>query len=190
MKDFILQSFTESAELKTRFIQTYLDVVIIVAKEFVHTFRSGKKLLVFGNGGSAADAQHIAGELVSRFKFDRPALPALSLVTDTSIITAIGNDADYSQIFARQVEALGQEGDIALAISTSGNSLNVLRGIEIARKKKLKTVAFTGKDGGKLAPLVDYALIVPSQETPRIQEVHLTLAHVLCEIVEKELFPL
>jgi D-sedoheptulose 7-phosphate isomerase len=188
MRDFILRSFKESAELKSRFIETHLNLVISVANELVQALRSGKKLLAFGNGGSAADAQHMAGELVNRYKLDRPALPALSLVTDTSVLTAIGNDSDYSQIFARQIEALGQEGDVALAISTSGNSPNVLRGVEAARRKRLKTVAFTGRDGGKLASLVDYALIVPSSETPRIQEVHLTLIHVICEIIENELF--
>lgn len=188
MKDLILQSFKESAELKIRFIQANLDLVALVAMEVTQTLRAGKKLLAFGNGGSAADAQHIAGELVNRFNFNRPALPAIALTTDTSVLTAIGNDTDYSQVFARQIEALGQEGDMALAISTSGYSLNVLRGVEVARGKKLKTVAFTGKDGGKLAPLVDYALIVPSQKTPRIQEVHLMLIHTICEIVENTLF--
>jgi len=188
VRDLILRSFKESAELKTRFIESQIDLVTLVAAELVRALKSGKKLLVFGNGGSAADAQHIAGELVNRFKFDRPALPALSLVTDTSVLTAIGNDVDYSQIFSRQIEAFGQEGDVALAISTSGNSPNVLRGVETARGLGLKTVAFTGRGGGKLASLVDYALIVPSQETPRIQEVHLTLAHVICEIIEDELF--
>lgn len=144
--------------------------------------------MVFGNGGSAADAQHLAGELVNCFLLDRPALPAIALTTDGSILTSISNDRGYAQIFARQVEALGAAGDVAIGISTSGRSSSVICGIETAGKLQLYTVAFTGGDGGKLAGLVDYAFVVPSQSTPRIQEVHATLGHALCQLVEAELF--
>lgn len=163
-------------------------MVVRAAVAIAGALRAGRKILVFGNGGSAADAQHIAGEFVNRFLLDRPALPAIALTTDGSILTSISNDRGYAQVFARQVEALGSAGDVAIGISTSGQSPSVVCGIETAGKMQLCTVAFTGGDGGKLAGLADYAFVVPSQSTPRIQEVHATLGHALCQLVETDLF--
>jgi len=164
----------------------------LMAKAVEHAvtaLRNGHKLLFAGNGGSAADAQHWAGELVSRFYYDRPALPAVALTTDTSILTAIGNDYGYDYVFARQVEALGQQGDIFCAISTSGNSRNVIRAIEAARGKGMVTVGFTGRGGGQMADLCDLCFHVPSTETPRIQEGHEALGHLFCALIEAEMFP-
>jgi len=154
----------------------------------VQALKSGNKLLFAGNGGSAADAQHWAGELVSRFYFDRPGLPAIALTTDTSILTAIGNDYGYDYVFARQVEALGQAGDVLFAISTSGNSKNIVRAIDAARTKGLKVVGFTGQGGGAMAALCDVCFRVPSPETPRIQEGHEALGHLICALIEQEIF--
>ncbi len=151
--------------------------------------RNGRKLLFAGNGGSAADAQHWAGELVSRFYYDRPGLAALALTTDSSILTAIGNDYGYDYTFARQVEALGQAGDVFVAISTSGNSPNILRAAEAARARGVHVVGFTGRGGGKLAPLTDICFRMPSDETPRIQEGHEFIGHLLCALVESRMFP-
>lgn len=154
----------------------------------VSALKGGKKILFAGNGGSAADAQHWAGELVSRFYFDRPGLPAIALTTDTSILTAIGNDYGYDYVFARQIEALGQAGDVFFAISTSGNSKNVVRAIEAARLKGVKVVGFTGQGGGAMASLCDICFRVPSTETPRIQEGHESLGHMICALIEQEVF--
>lgn len=155
----------------------------------VAALRNGHKLLFAGNGGSAADAQHWAGELVSRFYYDRPGLSAIALTTDTSILTAIGNDYGYDYVFARQVEALGQAGDVLFAISTSGNSKNIVRAIEAAREKRMVVVGFTGQGGGQMAGLCDLCFRVPSGETPRIQEGHEALGHLLCALIEAEIFP-
>ncbi|MBF0446584.1 MAG: D-sedoheptulose 7-phosphate isomerase [Magnetococcales bacterium] len=152
-------------------------------------YRSGGKLLIAGNGGSAADAQHIAGELVSRFFFDRPALAAIALTTDSSILTAIGNDYGYERIFSRQIEGNGQPGDLFLAISTSGNSANILRGIEMARQKSLSVIGLTGATGGQMVDQCDLCLTVPSTVTPRIQEAHILIGHLLCAYIEKGFFP-
>ncbi|QNN47838.1 D-sedoheptulose 7-phosphate isomerase [Thermomonas brevis] len=155
----------------------------------VDALSAGGKILFAGNGGSAADAQHWAGELVSRFYYDRPGLPAIALTTDTSILTAIGNDYGYDYTFARQVEALGREGDVFVAISTSGNSSNVVRAAEAARGRGVKVVGFTGQGGGKLAPLSDICFRIPSNETPRIQEGHEFIGHLLCALIEQAMFP-
>jgi D-sedoheptulose 7-phosphate isomerase len=154
----------------------------------VKALNGGRKILFAGNGGSAADAQHWAGELVSRFYFDRPGLPAIALTTDSSIITAIGNDYGYDYVFARQVEALGQEGDVLYAISTSGNSKNIIRAIESAREKGVIVVGLTGQGGGKMMDMCDVCFRVPSTETPRIQEGHEALGHLLCALIEQEIF--
>lgn len=151
--------------------------------------RAGGKLLLCGNGGSAADAQHWAGELVSRFAYDRPGLPAIALTTDTSILTAIGNDYGYERVFARQVEALGRPGDVLFALSTSGRSPNVLAALAAARARGLRTVGFTGAGGGEMAPLCDVLLRVPHEATPRIQEGHEAMGHAICALVEATLFP-
>ena len=151
--------------------------------------RDGRKLLFAGNGGSAADAQHWAGELVSRFYYDRPGLAAIALTTDSSILTAIGNDYGYDYTFARQIEALGQAGDVFIAISTSGNSPNILRAADAARARGIRVIGFTGESGGKLAPLADICFRMPSSETPRIQEGHELIGHMLCALVEAEMYP-
>ena len=149
----------------------------------------GNKLLICGNGGSAADAQHWAGELVSRFLYDRPGLPAIALTTDSSIMTAIGNDYGYERLFSRQVEALGAKGDVLFALSTSGRSPNVIAALKAAREKGMVTVGFTGEGGGDMPPLCDILLRVPSAATPRIQEGHEALGHAICALVEATLFP-
>jgi D-sedoheptulose 7-phosphate isomerase len=167
------------------------EVVSVVAKVselLVDAFREGNKVLLFGNGGSAADAQHIAAEFLGRFAFDRPALPALALSVNTSAVTAIGNDYGFDLVFARQIEALGRPGDVAIGISTSGNSPNILQGIAVAKKRGLHTVALTGAAGGKLKTAVDYCICAPSNETPRIQECHILIGHIISELVEQTIF--
>src|SRR4051812_5800451 len=161
-----------------------IDTIAKVSKMLVKVFTQGNKLMLFGNGGSAADAQHIAAEFVGRFAFDRPALPALALSVNTSCITAIGNDYGFDMLFSRQVEALARPGDVAIGISTSGNSPNVLRAVSAAKKMGLHTVAFAGCTGGKLKDAVDYCICVPSNETPRIQECHILIGHTISELVE------
>jgi len=188
MREKIFKAFEESISIKDRFVKDNIDSILEVSKVIADIFNDGKKLILFGNGGSATDASHIAAEFVNRFKKERPSLPAISLNTDMAIITAIANDYDYSDIFARQLKAIGEEGDIVLAISTSGGAANVLKAMDVAKKKKLKTIAFTGSRGEKFASKATYAFIVPSDNTPRIQETHITLGHVLCQMVEEILF--
>jgi len=168
--------------------QSLKDILELVAIACIKCLRSGGKILFAGNGGSAADAQHMAGEFVSRFAFDRPGLSAMALTTDTSILTAIGNDYGFAQIFSRQVEAFGQKGDVFIAYSTSGDSENILRALELARTKGLVCVGFTGSRRGKISTLCDYILEVPSSDTPKIQEGHLVLGHILCGLVEGDIF--
>jgi len=158
-----------------------------VAKVIIEAYRKGKKVILFGNGGSAADAQHITGELVSKFMIDRKGLPAIALTTNTSIVSAIGNDYGYDKVFSKQVEALVESGDVVIGISTSGSSPNVLNGIRAAKEKGATTIGFTGEKG-KLSQIVDIALKVPSSSTPRIQEAHITMGHIICYLVEMELF--
>lgn len=177
--------FLESAEVKQRFAEQYADKIAQVTELIVTALRQGHKVLFFGNGGSATDASHLAAELVNRYSRNRKALPAIALTTDTSVLTSIANDMDFSDIFSRQIEALGQKGDIAVAISTSGRSPNIIKGVETARKRQLVTIGFTGGDGMPLADKVDHAFIVPSKVTARIQETHITLGHVICELVEE-----
>jgi D-sedoheptulose 7-phosphate isomerase len=160
-----------------------------VAEACVASLRNGHKVLFAGNGGSAADAQHLAGELVSRFAYDRPGLPAFALTTDTSVLTAIGNDYGYERLFARQVEAVGSAGDVFFGISTSGRSPNVLNALDVARAKGLATVGMTGHAGGQMPARCDYLLRVPSQSTPRIQEGHIAIGHAICQIIEAQIFP-
>jgi D-sedoheptulose 7-phosphate isomerase len=152
-------------------------------------FRRGNKILFAGNGGSAADAQHLAGELVNRFNFDRPGLAAIALTTDTSVLTAIGNDSGYDLVFARQVSAIGTRGDVLIAISTSGSSRNILKALEQAREKGLITVGLTGQTGGDMPVLCDHLVRIPSDETPKIQEGHIMLGHILCGLIECTMFP-
>jgi D-sedoheptulose 7-phosphate isomerase len=163
------------------------EIIEKVADVLVEAYKNGKKMVLFGNGGSAADAQHIATELVSGFTIhDRKSLPALALTTDTSALTAIGNDFDYEQVFSRQVESMVQPGDVVIAISTSGNSKNVIRAAQMARSKKAIVVGFAGQTGGQLKKECDYCICVPSTSTPRIQECHITIGHILCARVEYE----
>ena len=180
----ILRMFRESAAVKLRFVEESSARIEAVARQMAEVLRRGGKLLFLGNGGSAADAQHLAAEFVNRFLVDRKALAALALTTDTSVLTSIGNDLGIEQLFSRQIEALARPGDLVVAISTSGNSPNVLRAVEAARRLGCRTVGLTGGSGGSLTKVVDEAFIVPSRETPRIQETHITLGHALCALVE------
>ncbi len=189
MKDKILKTFEESIIIKEKFLnEKNIDKIIDVAKVIANAFNDGKKLILFGNGGSATDASHIAAEFINRFKKERPGLPAISLNTDMAVITSIANDYDFSEVFAKQLKSLAEEGDIVVAISTSGNSPNVLKAMDIAKKKRLITVAFTGIKGERFASKATYAFVVPSDNTPRIQEIHIMLGHVLCQMVEEILF--
>ncbi len=190
MKRKIRAMADQSLDAKRRFFDHSTAEVAQVAQIIIEAMRKGGKLLIFGNGGSAADAQHIAAELAFRMGRDRQALPAIALTTDTSLITAIGNDRSFDFIFARQIQALGRKGDIALAISTSGNSPNVIAAVEQARLMEIKTIGLLGNTGGKLATLVDLPLIVSHTETPRIQEVHIAIGHIVCQLIEDELCPL
>ncbi|MCL6097465.1 MAG: D-sedoheptulose 7-phosphate isomerase [Bacteroidetes bacterium] len=187
---FIVDSLKESSELKLNIEKNCKAEILVAVQSLADAFRKGKKLLLCGNGGSAADCQHIATELVIRLShhIQRPALPAIALTTDTSNITAGGNDIGFENVFARNVEGLGAEGDVLLAISTSGNSPNIIKAVEKAHQKKMFVIGFLGGNGGKLKPLVDLPIIMPSANTQRIQEGHITVAHVICELVEMELY--
>jgi D-sedoheptulose 7-phosphate isomerase len=188
MEDHIVKIFKESSQLKEVFVNENLGRIVRVVEAVTGALKAGNKILLFGNGGSAADAQHIAGEFVNRFIIERPPLPAIALSTDTSVITSIGNDYDFSEIFSKQIRAIGQAGDVAWGISTSGTSPNVIKALDVAKKIGMITIGFTGRDGGDIARLVDYSLNVSSNSTPRIQEVHITVAHVICEMVDFKLF--
>lgn len=166
----------------------YVQLLDTVVDKIVSSLKSGGKILLAGNGGSAADAQHFAGEMVGRFMMERKSLPAISLCVDPSVITCIGNDYGYDEIFSRQLSGLGVEGDCFIAISTSGNSKNLIKAVNVANKKGIKTIGFLGKNGGEIAKLCDYALIVPSDVTPRIQEIHTMTVHIICEQLEKIMF--
>lgn len=184
MQHIIENEFEESISVKQQLLSNVKHSLIKMAKAIVASYTKGGKLLVFGNGGSAADAQHLAGEIVGRFKMNRAALPCIALTTDTSILTAIANDFGFETIFARQIEGLANENDVILAISTSGNSPNVLQGVEMAKRKKCLTFALSGKGGGKMVSLVDEAIIVPSDNSQRIQESHILILHTLCSLIE------
>lgn len=188
MQDRIVQIFEESARIKTAFVHENAALIVEVVHLIAQAFRDGKKMILFGNGGSACDASHIAAEFVNRFLMERPPLPAIALNTDIAVLTSISNDYDYSEIFTKQLAALGHEGDIVIGLSTSGNSPNVIKAIELARKNGMKTVVLTGGSGGKLAGAADYTFIVPTKHTPRIQETHITLCHTICQLVDEELF--
>ena len=188
-EQLIDQMVGESLRVKARFFEDNKDRIAQTAAKIAQVLRSGHKILFFGNGGSAADAQHLAAELVGRFGPDRSALPGISLCTDTSILTALGNDYGYEKVFARQIEALGQSGDAAIGISTSGNSPSVLEALDVARAKGIFTIGFTGETGGKMNDRADVLFRVPSRQTPRIQETHLLLGHILCDLADRELFP-
>ena len=188
MDKIIQKRFKESSEVKARFLKENLSKLLEAIKLISHTFEAGNKIFFFGNGGSAADAQHIAAEFVNRYIMDRPPLPAISLATDTSILTSISNDMAFNEIFSRQLKALGKDGDVAVGITTSGNSPNVLKAFEVAKELGIKTIALTGNDGGALGKIADISLVVSSNSTPRIQETHILVGHLLCEMVEHQLF--
>ena len=191
IREQVIQLFNASIETKQAARETLADPIATAVERMADAFKSGKKILSCGNGGSAADAQHFSAELVCRFERERPGLPAVALTTDTSALTAISNDYDYNEVFAKQVNALGLAGDILLAISTSGNSANVVRAIQAAHDKDLTVVAMTGRDGGKIAKLLrenDVEIRVPANSTARIQEVHLLTLHCLCHQIDEVLF--
>jgi D-sedoheptulose 7-phosphate isomerase len=188
MKKSVSEQLEESASLALRVAREEADTICRMAELVIESYRHNGALLICGNGGSAADAQHLAGEMVGRFLKEREPLRCIALTTDTSVLTAIGNDYGYEEIFARQVLAHGREGDVLLAISTSGNSPNVLRAVEGARLLRMKVIALSGKGGGRLARAADLCVTVPSDISPRIQEVHETVGHILCSLVEQSLF--
>lgn len=189
-KTYILEQVRETQRIMSEMLcdETLLAAAEAAATACVRSLQAGGKVLLAGNGGSAADAQHIAGELVSRFAFDRPGLPAVALTTDSSILTAIGNDYGYEKLFSRQVQAQGKPGDVFIGYSTSGKSPNILNAFETARQAGLVTIGLTGNRGGPMNTLCDHLLAVPSASTPKIQEGHLVLGHILCGIIEQEIF--
>jgi len=187
---FFSESLKESSEVKLAIEKKCKSDVFKAADILIESYRNGKKVLLCGNGGSAADCQHIATELMIRLSHDvkRPALPAIALTTDTSNLTAGGNDIGFENVFARSIEGLGNEGDILIAISTSGNSGNIIKAVEKAHEKKMIVIGFLGGSGGKLKGMADLPILIPSNNTQRIQEGHITIAHIICEIVEREIF--
>jgi D-sedoheptulose 7-phosphate isomerase len=183
----ITSALNAGADLRISLARECSGVIFEAASLITDCLKSGGKILLFGNGGSAADAQHVAAELVGRFVRERDGLPAVALTTDSSILTAVGNDYGFDRIFARQVQALGRPGDVVIALSTSGNSPNVLEGVKAAKQGKLKTIGLSGNQGGLLAGQADMTITIPSDSTARIQECHITIGHLLCELVEREL---
>jgi D-sedoheptulose 7-phosphate isomerase len=195
MEDLLIRSVAEQFGATARNLRAMSEdrelhaALVRVARCCIDALRAGHKILFAGNGGSAADAQHLAGELVSRFNYDRPGLPAFALTTDTSVLTAIGNDYGYERLFARQVEAVGQTGDVLIGISTSGKSPNILEALRVARAKGLTTVGMTGIGGGRMSEFCDHVLRTPSDATPRIQEGHIAIGHTICFLIEEQIFP-
>lgn len=188
MIEKITEIVHQSLDIKCRFFAAHTADVGRAARSIAEAVRLGGKIFLFGNGGSASDAQHIAAEFINRYLFDRPPIGAIALNTDSSVITSISNDASFLHVFSRQIAALGKRGDVAIGISTSGSSPNVIEGIKQAKQLNMTTIGLLGKDGGHMAQLVDTALIVPSNLTPRVQEVHIMIGHILCELVEDELY--
>lgn len=187
MRERIKDVLLESIQVKEEILRNQISQIVAITQLIVDCLKKNGKLIVFGNGGSASDSQHIAAELVGRFKRDRSALAGIALTTNTSIITSLANDYGYDVVFSRQIEALGQKNDVVLGISTSGKAKNVLMGLRQAKKMGIKTVALSGGDGGDIAKVADVSLLVPSSVTARIQEAHITIAHIICEIIEQEL---
>jgi D-sedoheptulose 7-phosphate isomerase len=188
MQAFITAQLMANQQTMQRIQQELTSTVADLAEKLIAALSDGKKLLIMGNGGSAADAQHFAAEIVSRFRMERPGLPAIALSTDTSIITAIGNDYGFDRIFSRQVEALAAPGDVVIGISTSGNSQNIYKALETARERSCLNVGLLGKDGGTIKQLCQLPVIVPSDDTPRVQEGHITIIHILCDLIEQGMF--
>ncbi len=187
MKKIIENEFQTHLETIKKVIETMQDSLEKASKLAVDTLKNGNKILIFGNGGSAADAQHIAAELVNRYKTERRALPAIAITTDTSILTSIGNDYGYDRVFDRQVESLASKGDLLIGISTSGNSANVINAFKVGKEKGCKIIGFSGRDGGAMNEYCNVNLIVPSNDTPRIQEMHILFGHTICQIIDNEL---
>ena len=187
MKEDIKSMLKESGKLKEK-LSNYSDKIEECINLILNSLNNNKKILLIGNGGSATQASHIATEFTGRYKLERKALPAIALTTDLAAITAIGNDYGFDKVFERQLEALGQKGDVLIALSTSGNSKNILKTVQKAKEMNIKVIGLLGKDGGKQKNTSDVEIIVPSENTPRIQEAHLTILHIICELVEKELF--
>ncbi len=190
MKFSMKKQIAESIAVKKAILKNtaFLKNIEVVAARIIEAYRGGHKMLLAGNGGSAADAQHIAGEMVNRFLFDRPPLPAIALSTDTSVLTAIGNDYDFKLVFARQVQALGNAGDVFIGISTSGNSPNIVKAFQECRRRGIVRIGMTGQAGGPVKDNCDYCIRVPSKETPRVQEAHIMIAHILCGMIEESIF--
>jgi D-sedoheptulose 7-phosphate isomerase len=188
MKSEIEKSLNESIGVKSEVLSNSVETIAMIATMAVDALRDGHSLYFMGNGGSAADAQHISGELVGRYKKDRKSLPVLALTTDTSVLTAISNDFGYDYCFEKQIEAFARKDDVVFGLSTSGNATNVINALKLAGKIGAKTIGFTGRDGGMIKDIVDVCLMVPSSDTPRIQECHITIGHILCSIIENELF--
>ncbi|MCI5538959.1 SIS domain-containing protein [Campylobacter lanienae] len=190
INQYVKSHFEDSIQVKNQILQdkALIELIQKVALITTNAYKNGFKTMLAGNGGSAADAQHIAGEFVSRFYFDRPGIPSIALTTDTSILTAIGNDYGYDRLFARQVQAQGVKGDIFIGISTSGNSTNIIEALKVCKEKEIISIGLTGQSGGKMADLCDYCIKVPSNCTPRIQESHIVIGHIICAIVEEEIF--
>ncbi|MCT7606961.1 D-sedoheptulose 7-phosphate isomerase [Aliarcobacter butzleri] len=190
INEYIENQVKKSIDVKQQFLNNIelMNLIKEVSFKIVEAYKNGNKTLIAGNGGSAADAQHIAGEFVSKFYFDRPGLASLALTTDTSIITAIGNDYGYEKLFSRQVQANGVKGDVFIGISTSGNSANIIEALKECKEKGIISVGFTGGNGGKMAEMCDYCIKVPSNETPRVQEVHILIGHIICAVVEEAIF--
>ena len=188
-REKIIDMFEESIEVKKQIINSELiDEIDMAAKVIINSYKNGGKVLICGNGGSAADSQHVAGELINKFRIDRKPLGAIALSTDTSVLTSIGNDFSFDDVFKKQVQGNGKEGDVLIGISTSGNSKNVIAAIDMAKRIGMKTITLTGSSGGKLNGMADICLKVPSNDTPRIQESHITILHIICDLVEQELF--
>lgn len=188
IQDRIRRAVEISIEVKRKFFEENEDLIVESSKVIAKAFRKGNKVILFGNGGSSTDASHIAAEFVNRFKKERPSLPAIALNTDMAVITSIANDYSFDEVFAKQLKSLGNEGDIAIALSTSGSSPNILKAMEVARRKKIVSLAFTGQKGKKFASKASFSFVVPSEDTARIQETHITLGHIICETVEEMLF--
>lgn len=190
LNSYIKEHFTDSILVKKQILKDENLITLIknASLEVIKAYKNGNKTLLAGNGGSAADAQHIAGEFVSRFYFDRPGIASIALTTDTSILTAIGNDYGYENLFARQVQAQGVKGDVFIGISTSGNSKNILKALELCKQKEIISIGLSGASGGAMNELCDYCIKVPSTCTPRIQEAHILIGHIICAIIEEELF--
>lgn len=188
MRKIITSELDENINITKNISKNLSDTIVTISEMIIDVYNNGGKVILIGNGGSAADAQHISAELVGRFKLERNSLPAIALTTNTSIITALANDYGYDTIFSRQLESIANDKDVLIAITTSGNSSNILKAVEVAKSKNIKVIGMTGRSGGKLKDLIDIIIKVPSDNIPRIQEAHITIGHIICNLVEKELF--